>query len=81
MSERSTTYGEPAVLWRMTHRDGDRARATLIPGSPESTLVYFLNDEFERGANFAEWDEALADAEAVRQRMLEAGWTDDVTGR
>ena len=81
MSERSTTYGEPAVLWRMTHRDGDRARATLIPGSPESTLIYFLNDEFERGANFAEWDEALADAEAVRQRMLEAGWTDDVKGR
>lgn len=81
MTDRPATYGEPAVLWRLSHRDGDRARATLIPGSPESTLVYFLNDEFERGENFSEWDDALANAEAVRQRMLEAGWTDEPTGR
>ena len=68
------------MLWRLSHRDGDRARATLIPGSPQSTLVYFLNDEFARGENFSEWDEALADAEAVKQRMLEAGWADEGTG-
>jgi hypothetical protein len=71
------TYGEPAVLWRLRHRDGDRARATLIPGTPESTLVYFFNDAFERGENFAEWDEALRHAEAVRTRMLTEGWTEE----
>jgi hypothetical protein len=80
MSERSSTYGEPAVLWRLSHRNGDRARAMLIPGSPESTLVYFLNDEFGRGENFAEWDDALADAESVRRRMIEEGWTDETAG-
>jgi hypothetical protein len=71
------TYGEPAVLWRLRHRDGDHVRATLIPGAPESTLVYFLNDAFERGENFAEWDEALRQAESVRARMLTEGWTEE----
>jgi hypothetical protein len=71
------TYGEPAVLWRLRHRDGDSARATLIPGTPESTLVYFINDAFERGANFAEWDEAIRQAEEVRARMLTEGWTEE----
>jgi hypothetical protein len=78
VNDKSTlSYGEPAVLWRLRHRDGDKARATLIPGTPESTLVYFFNDAFERGENFAEWDEAIRQAEAVRARMLTEGWTEE----
>ena len=72
-----TSYSEPAVLWRLKHPAGDRARATLIPGAPESTLVYFVNDRFERGENFTEWEAALRQAADVRHRMLEDGWTDD----
>jgi hypothetical protein len=71
------TYGEPAVLWRLRHKDGDRARATLIPGAPESTLVYFVNDAFERGENFAEWDAAIRQADEVRARMLTEGWKEE----
>lgn len=52
-------------------------RATLIPGSP-STLVYFLNDEFERGRNFEEWAPALRHAEALKQELLGEGWREEV---
>ena len=68
------SYSEPAILWRLRHPKGDRARATLIPGSPESTLVFFLNDRLDRGENFTEWAQAMARAEAVRQELLEQGW-------
>jgi hypothetical protein len=71
-----TTYNEPAVLWRLT-RGRDRARATVIPGSPESTLVYFVNDQFEKGENVKDWEEALAKAERLKAQLLEDGWTDE----
>jgi hypothetical protein len=72
--EPTPTYAESAVLWRLRHPDGDMARATLIPGSPASTLVYFVNDEFERGENFAEWAPAVAQAERVKEQLIEEGW-------
>ena len=71
------SYSETAILWRLCHPKGDRARATLIPGSPESTLVFFVNDRLDRGENFPEWAQALARAEAVRQELLEQGWKAD----
>ena len=69
------SYSEPAVLWRLRHPQGDLARATLIPGSPESTLVFFVNDQLDRGENFREWAQAIARAEVVRQDLLDQGWT------
>lgn len=77
VADESESYGEPAVLWRLRHPQGDRARATLIPGTPTSTLIYFVNDAFERGENFTEWEPALAHAAAVRRRMREDGWLDE----
>ena len=71
------SYSEPAVLWRLRHPDGDLARATIIPGVPTSTLVFFVNDEFERGENFDEWAQALTRADEVRQSLIEAGWRVD----
>ena len=70
-------YGEPAVLWRLRHRDGDEARATLIPGVPTSTLVYLVNDRFERGENFEEWAPAVEQAERVKRQMMEDGWCEE----
>jgi hypothetical protein len=69
------SYSEPAVLWRLRHPEGDQARATLIPGSPASTLVFFVNDRLDRGENFTEWAQAIARAEEVRNDLLEQGWT------
>ena len=68
------SYTEPAVLWRMRHKNGDEARAMLIPGSPASTLVFFLNDRFDRGENFDDWAAALTRAEAVRAELAGQGW-------
>lgn len=67
-------YREPAVLWRLRHSNGDRARATLIPGAPASTLVFLVNDRLERGENFEEWGEALARAEQVCADLVGQGW-------
>jgi hypothetical protein len=64
------------VLWRLRDQDGRILRATLIPGSPASTLVYFLDDEFERGENFAEWEPAMQAAERLKEQMLTEGWTE-----
>ena len=70
----SVSYSEPAVLWRLRDPDGNRVRATIIPGVPQSTLVIFVNDRFERGENFEEWALALARADEVRASLVEAGW-------
>ena len=81
---RIVSFRQSCQTWRATRNrpscgafaipKGDRARATLIPGSPESTLVFFVNDRLDRGENFAEWAQAMARADAVRQELLEQGW-------
>lgn len=71
-----TTYNEPAVLWRL-ERGRDRARATVIPGAPESTLVYFVNDKFEKGQNVADWAQAIEAAERLKQQLLGDGWKEE----
>jgi len=71
-----TTYNEPAVIWRMT-RGRDHARATVIPGTPESTLVFFVNDQFEKGQNVADWAQALEAAERMKRQLAEDGWTEE----
>ena len=74
----TASYSEPAILWRLRHPDGRRARATFIPGVPQSTLVFFLDDKFDRGENVSDWEPALARAEEVRRALEEDGWTPDV---
>jgi hypothetical protein len=71
-----TSYNEPAVLWRLV-RGRDRARATVIPGVPESTLVYFVNDQFEKGQNVSDWADAVDAAERLREQLVEDGWVEE----
>jgi len=74
MRERQVeSFSEPAVLWRL-QRGRDEARATVIPGSPVSTLVFLVNDELDRGENYDALDAMLARAEEVRRELLEQGW-------
>ena len=75
MSRKS--YSEPAVLWRLKHRNGGSARATIIPGVPTSTLVFFVNDRFERGENMADWEPALKRADEVKRQLVEEGWEEE----
>ena len=72
-----STYAEPATIWRLKNVRGDRARATLIPGSPASTLCFFVNDELTKGENFEEWAAALTRADEVRTTLLGEGWRAD----
>ena len=68
------SYSEPAVLWRLRHPDGRRARATLIPGVPTSTLVFMVDDRLDRGENVTEWEAAIERAEDVRRALIDDGW-------
>ena len=77
-SDKSVTYTAPTVLWRLRHPDGRLVRATLIPGSPASTLVYFVDDRFERGENFEEWDLALRRAQAFKEDLMTEGWREEL---
>lgn len=72
-----TTYSEPTVLWTLRHADGRVARATLIPGTPRSTLVWVVDETLDRAENFDDWDLALARAEMTRLALLEEGWRED----
>lgn len=65
------------MLWRLRDAAGNQARATIIPGTPQSTLVIFMNDQFERGENFEDWSEALARAAEVRASLTESGWSSE----
>ena len=71
------SYSEPVVLWRLRHPDGRRARAMLIPGVPQSTLVYFLDDRFDHGENVSDWAPALERANQIRGVLEGEGWTAD----
>ena len=64
------------MLWRLT-RGRDRARATVIPGAPESTLVYFVNDQFEQGQNVKDWAHAIQASERLKRQLLEEGWQEE----
>jgi hypothetical protein len=73
----SKSYSEPAVLWRLRHRNGSSARATLIPGVPTSTLVFFVDDRFERGESVEDWEPALKRADEVKRALVEEGWEEE----
>lgn len=76
-SDETVSYTAPTILWRLRHPDGRVLRATLIPGVPASTLVYFVDDCFERGENFEEWDRALRQAQAFKEDLLADGWREE----
>ena len=75
--DESVTYTEPTLLWRLRHGDGRVVRAMLIPGSPASTLVYFVDDRFEKGENFRDWEPALRKAQAFKETLLAEGWKEE----
>ncbi len=71
------SYTEPTIIWRMRHPDGFRAHATVIPGTPSSTLTWFIDGEMVRAENFDEWDLVLARAEVIKAAFAQSGWEID----
>lgn len=67
----------PTVLWRLFRPGGGRARAVLLPGSPDVTLAFFVDDVMDRAENYDVLDLALFRAEDVKRSLTEDGWQDD----
>ena len=68
---------EPTILWRLFHPGGRHARAVLLPGTPEVTLMFFVDDVMDRAENFESMDIAVFRSDEVRQTLVSDGWKDD----
>jgi hypothetical protein len=68
---------EPTVLWRLFHPAGRHARAVLLPGSPQLTLTFFVDNVLDRAENFDSMDIALFRSEDVKRSLLGEGWKED----
>ena len=67
----------PTVLWRLFHPGGRHARAVLLPGSPQLTLTFFVDNQLDRAENFDSLDIALFRSEDVKQTLISDGWKND----
>jgi hypothetical protein len=68
---------EPTVLWRLYRPEGGRARAVLLPGTPQLTLTFFMDNQLDRAENFDSLDVALFRSEDVKRTLLSDGWKND----
>lgn len=71
------SVSEPTVLWRLFHPDGRHARAVLLPGSPQLTLTFFVDNVMDRAENFDSMDIALFRSEDLKRSLMSDGWKDD----
>ena len=53
----------------------------LIPGDPQHTLTFFVNDVMDRAENFDTLDLALFRAEDIRASLVAEGWRDEPAAR
>ena len=68
---------EPTVLWRLFHPGGRHARAVLLPGTPQHTVTFFVDNVMDRAENFDSMDVALFRAEDLKRSMISEGWKED----
>ena len=68
---------EPTVLWRLYRPEGGHARAVLLPGTPQLTLTFFMDNQLDRAENFDSLDVALFRSEDVKRTLLSDGWKND----
>jgi hypothetical protein len=68
----------PTVLWRLFKPKGGHARAVLIPGSPQVTLTFFVDDVMDRVENFDTEDIALFRATDVKRALVSEGWREEI---
>ena len=68
---------EPTVLWRLFHPTAGHARAILLPGTPQVTLTFFVNNVMDRAENYDSIDLALFRSDDVKRSLITDGWKDD----
>jgi hypothetical protein len=71
-----TEHMDPTVVWRL-RRDRARAHATIIPGTPHTTVAWFFDGTMDRAENYDSLELALARAEHIRGMLLRDGWTEE----
>jgi hypothetical protein len=69
------TYTDPIVIWRL-HREGEAARAVIVPHTLQTTLVWWIDDHIDGAEDLLEWSGALERADAVRSQLLMDDWLD-----
>jgi hypothetical protein len=67
-------YDEPTVIWRLKRGDSI-AHATILPGSPQTTVTWFFDGTMDRVENYESMELALARAEHIRSLLERDGWT------
>ena len=67
----------PTVLWRLFHPEGRHARAVLLPGTPQLTLTFFVDNQLDRAENFDSLDVAMFRSEDVKRTLISDGWKND----
>jgi hypothetical protein len=75
-----STYNEPTVMWRMTHRDGRWAQAVLDPLPNGARVQWFVNGHSLAVADFADWTGAIEWSNRLRAQQWTVGWrlSDDI---
>jgi hypothetical protein len=68
---------EPTILWRLYHPEGRHARAVMLPGDPQVTLTFFVDNVMDRAENFDSVDIALFRSNDVKRSLLGEGWKED----
>lgn len=66
-------YNEPTVIWRLK-RGRSVAHATILPGSPQTTVTWFFDGTMDRAENYESIELALARAEHIRGILERDGW-------
>jgi hypothetical protein len=77
-----STYNEPTVMWRMTHRDGRWAQAVLDPLDSGARVQWFVNGHSFSVRYFGDWTGAIQWTDQLRAEQWTVGWrlSDDIPG-
>jgi len=77
-----STYNEPTVMWRMTHRDGRWGQAVIDPLTSGARAQWFVNGHPLAICDFADWTSAIAWTDRLRAQQRTVGWrlSDDLPG-
>ena len=69
-----STYNEPTVMWRMTHRDGRWGQAVIDPLTSGARAQWFVNGHPLAICDFADWTSAMAWTDRLRAQQWTVGW-------
>ena len=70
------TSPDTTVLWRLSGRGREQARAVILPGGPPFTLAFFVNEQMDRVENYDTMEIVVFRADEVRRALEADGWSD-----